>query len=236
MLWWLYESVGTIIINDRLIFILNLLINRFLLAIFFILFILNAFVFLLSRFWLNIILIEINHIALIISGSFEIDFKTWAWKLYLLRSLSIFIRCFLLILVLRLIWNINYWIHFIKYLLNSFVIIGCTGGIVISIKEYPRMEAIKFELSICQKIFMCQLIIHLIFSMNSVSFNLFRSLQFRKLPIKNPAFILVPKQQIISLKFFLCSIPHPLFRRYCLVVIFQHLLADHVTDSVYDIE
>jgi hypothetical protein len=81
MLWWLYESVGTIIINDRLIFILNLLINRFLLAIFFILFILNAFVFLLSRFWLNIILIEINHIALIISGSFEIDFKTWAWKL-----------------------------------------------------------------------------------------------------------------------------------------------------------
>lgn len=98
------------------------------------------------------------------------------------------------------------------------------------------MEAIKFELSICQKIFMCQLIIHLIFSMNSVSFNLFRSLQFRKLPIKNPAFILIPKQQIISLKFFLCSIPHPLFRRYCLVVIFQHLLADHVTDSVYDIE
>lgn len=194
MFWWLYESVGTIIINDRLIYMLNLSINRFLLAIFLILLILKAFVFLLIRFWLNVIFIEINHIALIISGSFEIDFKTWAWKLYLLRSLSIFIRCFSLILVLRLIWYIDHYIHFIKFLHNSLVKIGCTSGIVIGIQEYPRMEAIKLELSICQKIFMCQLIIHLIFSMNSVSSDLLTSLQFRKLPIKDPAFILIPKQ------------------------------------------
>lgn len=173
---------------------LDLSIHRFLLAIFLVLFILNAFVFLLSRFWLNVIFIEINHITLMISGSFQIYLKAWARKLYLLWSLSIFIRCFPWILILGLIWNIDHYIHFIKFFRNSFVKIGCTGGIVISIQENSRMEAIKFEFSICQKIFVCQLIIHLIFGMNSVSFNLFRSLQFWKLPINDPAFILIPQQ------------------------------------------
>ena len=94
------------------------------------------------------------------------------------------------------------------------------GEEMVGIEVYPRMEAVKLQLNISQKILIGQLVILLILVLHPVSFDLLLGHQLREFPIYYPTFHLVSQQQVIPFKPFFSCKSHPFLRGDCLVIIF----------------
>lgn len=107
---------------------------------------------------------------------------------------------------------------------------------MVGVEVNPCMEAVKFQLNIRQKIFVGELVVLLIFVLYPVSLDLLLGYQLREFPIYYSTLHLIPQQQVIPLKPFLSCKSHPLLRGDTLVIIFQHLLADHIADRMDDVK
>ena len=130
---------------------------------------------------------------------------------------------------------IDFWVFFLDlidgYLTDLLVPVGLSE-FVERWEIVLYMDAVELEFDVWSIIFLSQLQIKLILFEKGPGVYLFNGLDFGKLPVDNTDLVLISKNQVESLVYFLCFLTHPLLRAHYQVIVLNYLSSDNKSNCV----